>query len=77
MISTETTETPSPETLIRAFRALGKLVASEYPDGYTLTEIADTWGTDPFVDLDSEDVDAIRAVEEYGNTPEVTSGGTS
>ena len=57
---------PSPEVLIRAFVALGKLVASEYPSGYTLATIADIWGVDdPYIDLSSEDVDAIRAVEEY------------
>jgi hypothetical protein len=59
-------EAPPQEVLIRAFQALGKLVASEYPDHYTLTEIAHTWGTgDPFIDLDDEDVAAIGAIEEY------------
>ena len=66
-----TTTPPQTETLIRAFQALGKLVASEYPKSYTLTDIADTWGGDPFIDLSDEDTDAIRTVENYLKTGEL------
>ena len=57
---------PPPEVLIRAFRAIGKMLKGEYRDHYTLTEIADIWGvTDIFAPISGEDVDAIRVVEKY------------
>jgi hypothetical protein len=41
--------------------ALAHLVRTEYPEGYTLTEIAETWGLNE--GLTPEEVEAIRAFE--------------
>ena len=59
-------ELPPPDVLLRACAALAKLVAAEYPERLTLTEIAGMYGTlEPSTDycLTDEDVAAIRAVE--------------
>lgn len=48
--------------LMRACHALALLVKSEYPDGYSISEIATEWGTDPAVGLSPEDVEAVARV---------------
>lgn len=44
--------------LERACSALASLVRDEYPDHYTLAEIADTWG----VNITPEQVEALRVM---------------
>ena len=63
----EEPQIPPPETLLRAFTALGKLVAAEYGERYTLAEIAGMHGVGGLFmeNFTDEDVDAIRAVEDY------------
>ena len=56
-------EVPPPDVLLRACRALGKLVAAEYPEGLTLTRIAWLRSDDPFMELTDADLAAIEAVE--------------
>jgi hypothetical protein len=58
-----TAEVPSPEVLLRACAAFGRLVAAEYPEGLTLTRIAWMRSDDPFMELSDEDLAAIEAVE--------------
>jgi hypothetical protein len=58
---------PAKDDLLRACRALARLVKDEYPDGYSLSEIAATWGPglilqDP---LSQKDIDAIARVEPF------------
>ena len=54
----------APDVLLRAFAALGKLVAAQYPERFTLTEIAVLFGSNRAA-LDGGDMGAIRAVESY------------
>ena len=58
-----TAEVPPPDVLLRACAALGKLVAAEYPEGFTLARIAEMRYGDPVIGLDAGDMAAIRAVE--------------
>ena len=55
---------PPKDVQISAFRALRKLIASEFPPGHTLTQLAGTWS---IAQLDSADVAALAAVEEFLN----------
>ena len=57
------TRMPPPDVLLRACAALGKLVAAEYPEGFTLARIAEMRYGDPVIGLTPEDMAAIRAVE--------------
>jgi hypothetical protein len=54
---------PPPDVLLRACAALGKLIAAEYPEGFTLARIAEMRYGDPIIGLDAGDMAAIRAVE--------------
>lgn len=50
------------DDLVRACHALTLLVKSEYPDGYSISEIAAEWGPDPEVGLSQDDIDAVARV---------------
>ena len=58
---------PSTDVLLRAFRALGKLVTEEYGSHYSLADIAETHGVGGLFmqDFTMADADAIRAVENH------------
>jgi hypothetical protein len=51
-----------PVELEAAYQALAQLVRDEYREGYTLAEIADTWGNG----ITPEQVEALRAIETQG-----------
>jgi len=47
------------EELLLVISGLVKMVKSEYPSEYSLTEIVTIWGLDPAIDLTREEVAAI------------------
>jgi hypothetical protein len=54
------------DDLIAACRALGLLLKTEYPEGYSLAEIVSLWGvSEPFTDkpITMADVEAIGRIE--------------
>lgn len=52
---------PGSEELLKAARVLAALVREEYPDRYTLSEIASTWTP---AGTTEDEIQALRAVED-------------